>query len=577
MPVLVERGQEGAVLVQMVVQMRAKSIPRPLLNCLQWTEANRRIRGAAFTVPVPLRAIYEDNTREVVITKAAQVGASEYAVNVALWVADTMQGGRGHSLYVLPAIAQSGDFVRARMDTAVEESPYLRERVKPLRGLFQGKIADNVGLKRIGQGWLYFRGSNAEAGLLSIDADIICYDEVDRLKEGTLAYGAKRLGSSALGWQRYVSTPTQPDTGIDALWARSDRRLWHVRCVHCGERQPMVFPDNLREDGMVICRNCGGELDRLGDGEWVPECPGGDIHGYHVSRFISPRANMVEIAKVGYGILAKDITDPVTCQQFWNQDLGLPYVPEDAAQVVVPAGWVRAAEAATHDAGPIEVVACDVARQGNDSTVVYSRRGRVLRLLWHVQGQDTMQTAGFLADYKGRHKLAHLVVDGVGIGAGVIDRLREQGIGVIEFQGGGGAEESGRYVNRNAEVWWRMRDAFGAGMDVDPNDRFRRDVSTRRYEIQSDRRIKLQSKDEMRALGIPSPDYGDAAAMTYVLDHHTGGDRLAASSDVDDDAPVAPSRMGFGNQAEDHQSLEFGRAPGYQPSRWGKLRGGHRR
>lgn len=328
--VVVERGRADSIIAETFLRMRIKRDvpPPPEYRALDWAEQRRWIRGEPFRVPAPLRAIYTDESREVVVAKAAQVGASEYAINAALWVADTKAGKRGNSLYVLPAIAQSGDFVRARIDTAVEESPYLRERVKPLHGLYQSKIADNVGLKRIGQGWLYVRGSNAEAGLVSVDADAVFYDEVDRLKAGTLAYGQKRLGSSLLGWQRYVSTPIYPEVGIDVLWLASTRNRWQVKCEHCNEWQVLGFPDNLREDGSTVCAACKAPIDRLGPGQWVAENPGADVHGYHLTKLLSERADIAAVARLGYRILNRDETDQSVIQQFYNQDLGVPHAPE---------------------------------------------------------------------------------------------------------------------------------------------------------------------------------------------------------------------------------------------------------
>ena len=294
-----------------------------------WTLQYRRIRGEPFGIVPPLVDLYRDQATEVVICKAAQVFISELCINLALWCADTKAGQRGNALYVFPSKETIGDFTRARVDTAVEESPYLASRVRPLKGLQSvGKVADNVGLKRVGRGFVYFRGSNAEAGLLTIDADLVIYDEVDRLREGTLNLGQKRLGSSLLGWQRYASTPKFPEIGVDALWLRSDRRRYHLKCERCGEWQHLVFPDNVREDGQTVCRACKEPINRLAAGEWVAEHSGADLHGYHMTKLLSPRADIPALAKLGYAILARDVTDQSAIQEFYNQDLGLPHAPE---------------------------------------------------------------------------------------------------------------------------------------------------------------------------------------------------------------------------------------------------------
>lgn len=298
------------------------------LDPLVWTLAHRRIGGEGFGVIPPLVDIYRDAVPEVVVAKASQVFISEMCINWAFWVADTRQGERGNVLYIFPAREQLGDFVRARIDTAVAESPYLTVRVKPQRGLGEAKSVDAVGLKRVGRGFVYFRGSNTEAGLLTVDADLVVYDEVDRLKEGTLALGQKRLGSSLLGWQRYASTPKYPETGIDALWLQSDRRRYHIKCGRCGEWQYLKFPDNVLEDGTTICASCKKPIDRLTPGEWVAEMPGREIHGYHMTKLLSPRADIKALTKLGYGILNRDITDASQAQEFYNQDLGLAHAPE---------------------------------------------------------------------------------------------------------------------------------------------------------------------------------------------------------------------------------------------------------
>ena len=76
-----------------------------------------------------MEAIYRDDHPMLVIQKAAQVGISEYLINVALWAAETGQGGRGNALYVMPTQKQIDDFSQARVDKAISESAYRRQRL----------------------------------------------------------------------------------------------------------------------------------------------------------------------------------------------------------------------------------------------------------------------------------------------------------------------------------------------------------------------------------------------------------------------------------------------------------------
>ena len=66
-----------------------------------------------------LHAIYQDDDPLLVIQKSAQVFASEFLVNTALWAADTKQGGHGNALYVMPTQTQMDDFSQARFDKAI--------------------------------------------------------------------------------------------------------------------------------------------------------------------------------------------------------------------------------------------------------------------------------------------------------------------------------------------------------------------------------------------------------------------------------------------------------------------------
>lgn len=245
--------------------------------------------------------------------------------------------------------------------------------------------------------------------------------------------------------------------------------------------------------------------------------------------------------------------------------------------IVVPLSWAVRAEVTEYPPGKVEVVGCDPAGRGMDKTVIYSRRGRVARLLWAVQGFSEMETAGWLKGYHDDHKFAHIVVDGVGLGSGIVSRLREQGVGVIDFQGGASASDSTRYADRNAEVWWRMRKAFDQGLDIDEQPELRAQLSSRKYNIESDKKVRLESKEDMRTHGRKSPDYADALAMTFALDWDVSeGARLSAESDV-----RPPTEQEAANREHERTQAEsFGRGSDLAPwssSRWAKVRGGRRR
>ena len=116
------------------------------------------------------------------------------------------------------------------------------------------------------------------------------------------------------------------------------------------------------------------------------------------------------------------------------------------------------------------------------------------------------------------HQPDYVVVDGVGVGAGVVDRLLELNLPcqIVDFQGGSSARDKTRYANLIAECWWGMAESFRRGViDIEDDKRLIAQITSRKYTEKSDRTIALESKDDIKKRGGRSPDEGDALAMTY--------------------------------------------------------------
>lgn len=275
----------------------------------------------------------------VVLDKASQMGASEWAISYALHAADVR---RATVLYVFPTDVHVSDFSAARIGPAIEASPYL-DGIVVEGGAAGGKRgADRVTLKRVRDRFVYLRGAKVgpdgkAAQLKAVDADALVLDEVDEMDPRAPAIAEKRLGHSEIGEQRWISTPSYPEVGIHAKFQESDQREWMVRCGHCGERQALGINQVVTEwdqlgrpvgwngqgegRAWAACGRCGGELDRLGPGEWVATWPGREVHGYHLTKLFSGRVNLLEVVR------ALDTVDETKRREAFNQDLGEPYVP----------------------------------------------------------------------------------------------------------------------------------------------------------------------------------------------------------------------------------------------------------
>ena len=114
--------------------------------------------------------------------------------------------------------------------------------------------------------------------------------------------------------------------------------------------------------------------------------------------------------------------------------------------------------------------------------------------------------------------------DGEGRGAGTSDRVKGRGYGrvLIPVNGGEKASSPQRYVNWRCEMWGKMKDWFegDAPVQIPDEDTLHADLTGPKYSYDSNTRLKLEKKEDMKKRGLLSPDEGDALAMTLALPVH---------------------------------------------------------
>lgn len=172
------------------------------------------------------------------------------------------------------------------------------------------------------------------------------------------------------------------------------------------------------------------------------------------------------------------------------------------------------------------VMGVDVARFGDDQTVIRIRIGRDARSIPPIKlrGADTMQVAARVVEEARKHHVDAIFVDGGGVGGGVVDRLRYLRQPVFEVQFGGVAdrasvsqEGSVVYFNKRAEMWGLMRDWLPGGV-IDNDPELIADLTGVEYGYAlKDGRdaIQLEKKTDMKKRGLASPDNADALALTF--------------------------------------------------------------
>jgi len=188
--------------------------------------------------------------------------------------------------------------------------------------------------------------------------------------------------------------------------------------------------------------------------------------------------------------------------------------PKQASSSAMGLGAVEAAQHRTLPAGEPRRLAVDVARFGDDRTVIALREGPRIRLVETLHHNDTMQVAGATLRWARKLGVTVVHIDDTGVGGGVTDRLRETApdIDVQAFNGGQRAVAEDDYPNARSEAWFNLSDML-PDLDLDPDLELRADLVAPRYKLDSRGRRALEPKDQTKKRLKRSPDAGDAVVM----------------------------------------------------------------
>lgn len=163
-----------------------------------------------------------------------------------------------------------------------------------------------------------------------------------------------------------------------------------------------------------------------------------------------------------------------------------------------------------------KVLGVDVARFGDDRSVICLRQGRACFRLSTFRNLDTMQLVSQVAMAIEKHQPAAVFVDVTGVGAGVVDRLQQLGHNVIGIANSSRASSS-KYLNKRIEMWDVMAAWVKAGGCLPDDAELISELTAPTYFFARDQRMQLESKDDLKARGLPSPDKADALALTFAL------------------------------------------------------------
>ena len=169
-----------------------------------------------------------------------------------------------------------------------------------------------------------------------------------------------------------------------------------------------------------------------------------------------------------------------------------------------------------------KLLACDIARYGEDENVVTILEGRG-PIRWEQtyieswRDKSLAETTGRILDLRRRFGVSSVAIDGDGMGAGVVDRIRELKAPVMEFRGGMKAGKD-TYENLKAEAYFKLQEFVNRGfIKLLPDEKQTDQLMTIRFGFKSNGARFIVSKEKMRKDGIASPDRADALMMAVAF------------------------------------------------------------
>jgi hypothetical protein len=197
---------------------------------------------------------------------------------------------------------------------------------------------------------------------------------------------------------------------------------------------------------------------------------------------------------------------------------------------VMSLGLIEDAQGREVPPAPIDreaVVACDVARFGSDETVISILDGATVTIPEDgiYQGRDTMETAGRVKAHYDRLRQgkgsARVVVDDSGVGGGVTDRLREQGVQVTPFNGAESPIDPELYPNARSEAWFRGAEVLER-VSIPEDEQLAADLLAPTYKLDSQGRRVVEPKDQTKKRLGRSPDRGDSVLLLFTPAREAG-------------------------------------------------------
>jgi hypothetical protein len=169
--------------------------------------------------------------------------------------------------------------------------------------------------------------------------------------------------------------------------------------------------------------------------------------------------------------------------------------------------------------GPV-ILGVDPARFGDDRSAIIRRQGRKVYGLQTYVKKDLMELVGIIVQIVKSETIDRIMVDVGGLGAGVVDRLNELGYRdiCVPVNAGNKPYDAEKYYNKRSEMWGELGQWLrDQPVQIPDNDALHADICGLKYKIDSNSRLRMESKEEAKKRDIRSPDTADALCLTFAM------------------------------------------------------------
>ena len=164
------------------------------------------------------------------------------------------------------------------------------------------------------------------------------------------------------------------------------------------------------------------------------------------------------------------------------------------------------------------VLGVDVSYFGDDRSVIFRRQGLASSMLYCGRDVSTVNLAGLCAQFAERDDAQAIFVDATGVGAGVVDALRNmtcRDVYPVTFAGKGNPDKGTAFRNKRSECWWRMKQWLEEGGAIPNDEKLIGELCAPEYSFGNNGEVALERKEDVKKRLGASPDLADALALTF--------------------------------------------------------------